>query len=222
MTFRLCATICWVGLLGPAAWAHVPYLETRDYSPEQPFAVGDVTQSKAVYAWLKNGGDVDVYNFEITAPTRLLVDVLVPVCPDYATFRPAYAIVGPGLPQPAEPIPYELPEGYGAIVVPPGDPSSWEVLYEPFGGKRYYDGPNFDQEISTPGQWSLVYWDPAGVGGDYVAAIGYEEAFSAADIIRSLIVTPLIRRDLELHSPCGGGSRRRRATAPSAHSAVAQ
>jgi hypothetical protein len=182
--------------------AHVPYVEVRDYSPQRPLALGEVTQSKAIYAWLQSGGDVDVYSFEITGTTRLFAEALVPVCPEYATFRPAFAVVGPGLPAPSQPIPYVLPEGYGAIVVEPGAPESWPVFYEPFGGKSYYDGPNFDAELSTPGRWYLVYWDPAGVGGDYVASVGYTESFGAIDILRAVVITPIIRQNGELHTTC--------------------
>ena len=39
------------------------------------------------------------------------------------------------------------------------------------------------------------------MGGDYCAIIGNVEQFGFRDIIRSLIVTPLIRFDLELHCP---------------------
>lgn len=193
------AGIC---LLAPVVEAHVPYLELRDYSEVHPLALGDVTQSKAIYAWLSSGSDVDVLTFEITGPTRLFAEALVPVCPAYATFRPAFAVVGPGLPQPEASIPFELPAGYGAWVVEPGAPESWDTFYEPFGGKSYYDGPNFDLQISTPGHWYLVYWDPAGVGGDYVASVGFTERFGLRDIARAVVLTPLIRQNAELHVPC--------------------
>lgn len=194
-----------LGLMCQVAMAHVPYIEFRDYSVSRPLSLGDIAQSKAIYSWLQNDSDVDVYTFEITGPTRLFAEALVPVCPAYATLRPTFAVIGPGLPEPTQAIPFEIPDGYGAIVVEPGPPESWNEFYEPFGGKSYYDGPNFDQEISTTGQWYLVYWDPAGVGGDYVGAVGYEETFSFIDILRSLILTLFIRLDLELHTPCAAG-----------------
>ena len=39
-------------------------------------------------------------------------------------------------------------------------------------------------------------------GGDYVAVLGAEEIWRVRDVIRALIITPLIRQDRELHTDC--------------------
>lgn len=194
---------------GPSATlAHVPYLERTDYTWEAPFRVrGSITQSIAVYAYLdpstSEAIEVDVYQFNISGPTRIYVQALVPACPVYAAFRPSFAIVGPGLPVPEAQLPFELPEGYGAIIVADYDPpQEWPIFYEPFSNKRYHDGPLFDQTLSTPGTYYVVYWDPAGTGGDCVAVLGYVEIWRFWDIIRALVNTPKIRWGLELHTDC--------------------
>jgi hypothetical protein len=194
--------------IAATAFAHVPYLETGDYSWDSPFRVrGSIAQSIAVYSFLTpdRGGvtEVDVYQFTIRRDTPVFVQVLVPVCPAYAAFRPSYAIVGPGLPAPGQQLPFDLPGGYGAIVVADYDPpQAWPTMYEPFGNQTYYQGPTFDQTFSTPGTYYVVYWDPAGLGGDYVAVLGDKEIWRPLDIIRALINTPKIRRGQELHSDC--------------------
>jgi hypothetical protein len=164
-----------------------------------------VAQSKAFYAWLESATDVDYFQFEVTNPVRIYTQAIVPMCPGYEQFLPWLAVIGPGLPPPTEALPagYTLPPGYGAIVVPnvtPGQPR--DTFYEPFGGKYYYDAPLFDQVVSTPGMWSIIYYDLTGDVGDYVGVVGIEERFRPADIIRSLINTPIIRNDGELHVPC--------------------
>jgi hypothetical protein len=86
--------------------------------------------------------------------------------------------VGPGLPEAEEKLPFKVPAGYGAVVVkntPPGQKRP--VFYEPFSGTKYYDAPAFDQKASTPGTWYVYYWDPYGMGGDYVAILGFRERF---------------------------------------------
>jgi hypothetical protein len=186
------------------AIAHVPYIEKRDFSEEQPFVVHDsVENSKAIYAWFETGVDVDVYTFEVTNPVKVYAQALVIACPSLEILLPWFAVVGPGLPVPDEELPFNLPDGYGAIVVKnknPGEPR--DTFYEPFSAKTYYDGPTFDQEVSTPGQWYVYYWDPYHVGGDYVAVIGSKESFSILDTFRSLINTPKIWFNLELHTEC--------------------
>ncbi len=195
-------------LTAGTALAHVPYLETTDFTWEKPFRVrGSIAQSIAVYAWLEvaDGAteDIDVYQFTLRRPTKVFVETLVPVCPAYAEFRPSFAIVGPGLDVPNEALPFELPEGYGAIVIPNYDQGQERpTFYEPFGNKSYYDGPEFEQVLSTPGTYYVVVWDPAGIGGDYVAVLGDKEIWWPWDIIRALIQTPKIRRGLELHTDC--------------------
>jgi hypothetical protein len=194
----------------PTIGAHVPYLEPRDYSEENPFKVRNtIEQSIAVYAWLENDGsnpstDIDVYQFEIGSdPMLVYIEAIVPVCGIYyQDFVPWFALVGPGLPAPNQTVPFTIPSGYGAIVkenVDPGDPR--ETFYEFFGGKWYYEGPTFEEEIGLPGTYYVYYWDPHEMGGDYVAVLGKTEEFGFRDIIRSLIVTPIIRFDFELHCP---------------------
>ncbi len=134
--------------IGLGALAHVPYLEHQDYAETEPFQVRkSIEQSIAVYAWLENDRinpckDIDVYTFEIANPTRVYIEAIVPVCPEYEEFVPWFALVGPGLPESEHELPFTIPEGYGVVVkenVKPGEPR--EKFYEPFGGKWYYEGP---------------------------------------------------------------------------------
>ena len=185
------------------ALAHVPYIETGDYSESRPFGVQPpVDKSIAAYAWFQTGADIDVYRFQVTGPTRVFAQAIVPVCPGYENLRPWFALVGPGLPAPTYAIPFVLRQGYGAIVVPnlPGEPR--RQFYEPFGGKSYYDGPALNMDVSTPGTWYIYMWDPYNHGGDYVGVIGDKEIWKLPDILRALMVTPIIRRDGELHTAC--------------------
>lgn len=194
--------------LGPAS-AHVPYLERRDYSQQTPFEVrGSIEQSIAAYAWIEFQGwapatHVDHYRFELAAPAKVFGQALVPVCPGYEQLLPWFAIVGPGLPPPTVELPFHLPDGDGAIVVPnlaPGEPRP--VFYEPFGGKWYYDGPTFEATLTVPGTYYAVYWDPLKLGGDYVAVLGDAEIWKLPDILRALVNTPIIRNNGELHTAC--------------------
>lgn len=191
-------------LLHGTAAAHVPYIENSDFTFEKPFHVkGSVENSIAVYGWLESGNDTDVYRLDIPRPARLYCNALVPVCPAYGQFLPWLAIAGPGLAAPDEPLPFALRQGYGAVVVKNIEPGEQrQQFYEPFGGKSYYTAPVFDQTVSQTGTWYLYVWDPSGLGGDYVAVIGFKERFSLLDILRALINTPKIRLDRELHTDC--------------------
>ena len=192
------------GFAALTAQAHVPYIENKDYSAEHPFAVKDsIENSKAIYAWFDTGTDVDVYTFEVSTPVTVYAKAIVIACPSLETLLPWFAVVGPGLPIPDEALPFKLPDGYGAVVVQnkkPGEPRV--TFFEPFSAKTYYDGPEFNQEVTTPGSWYIYYWDPYKIGGDYVAVLGSKESFSLLDTLRSLINTPKIWFNLELHTKC--------------------
>jgi hypothetical protein len=188
--------------------AHVPYIETYDYSEDNPLFVWKmIEKSKAFYAWLENDGvnpcdDIDVYKFQINNnPKNVYVELIVPVFEDYyKDFVPWFALVGPNLPEPDQNLPFDIPENYGVIVnenVLPG--SDRDTFYEPFGGKSYYYGPILDIDISEKGTYYIYCWDPYNKGGDYVLVIGKGEFFGPIDIIRSIINTGLIRKDMELH-----------------------
>jgi hypothetical protein len=201
-------TACLLSTAAGSALAHVPYLERTDYSEIAPFEVrGSIEQSIAVYSWVekRDGGpatDVDAYRFTIGEPTPVYVEAIVPVCPGYEDFRPSFALVGPGLPTAPAGLPFTVPNGYGAVVMDDPGTEPRESYFEPFGGKSYYQGPVLSQTLTTAGEYTVYYWDPDQGGGDYVAVLGDQEIWRLRDIIRALIVTPLIRRDRELHAPC--------------------
>jgi len=188
----------------PAVHAHVPYIENEDYSAEHPFVVTDsIENSKAVYAWFETGTDVDVYAFEVSEPVTVYANALVIACPSLETLLPWFAVAGPGLPVPDEELPFELPVGYGAVVVPNKNPGEQrDTFFEPFSAKTYFDGPEFSREVTTPGTWYVYYWDPYKIGGDYVAVLGLKESFSILDTVRSFINTVIIWFNLELHTTC--------------------
>ena len=176
----LVISICCFFILPLSASAHVPYLEHRDYTEEKPFIVRKmIDQSKAVYAWLafdneKPNNDIDVYQFKISNPKTMYFELIVPAVDDYYfEFVPWFAVVGPGFPDPNVTLPFDIPDGYGAIVMENVEPGAErETFYEPFGGKSYYEGPILEIQLENSGIYYLFCWDPYDTGGDYVLVIG--------------------------------------------------
>ena len=204
----LCVLMLVILFLLPTVYAHVPYFEHKDFTEEKPFIVKKtILQSIAVYSWLEYDGvnpsvDIDIYKFKVRIPNiRIYAELIGPVCGGfYENFVPWFALVGPGLPDPGQELPFDIPDGYGAIIkenVEPGTPR--ETFYEPFGGKDYYVGPSLDEKFSETGTYFVYVWDPYETGGDYVMVLGKYEIWLPSDIIRAFIYTPLIRKGLELH-----------------------
>lgn len=189
-----------LALMANGARAHVPYLEMTDFTAARPFKCPSAEQSIAVYSWLEDSTDIDFYTFTVTSNVSFFAEAIVPVFDPYADFRPSMALIGPGLPPPDAPLPVALPPRCGAIVLNDAGLEPRPQFYEPFGGKSYYQGPRLERTLA-PGKYMLVYWDPAGGVGDYTAAIGALELWTKSDILRALVVTPIIRNDGELHLP---------------------
>jgi hypothetical protein len=157
--------------------AHETFSEENDYSVENPFLISDsIENAKAVYARLEPSTDVDIYSFTVTKPVHVHARAFVPLVAGLEQFLPNLAVVGPGLPGAKEKLPFTPPVGYGVVVVkntPPG--KKRPTFYEPFSGTEYYDAPAFDQQVTSAGTWYVYYWDPYGMGGDYVAILGFRE-----------------------------------------------
>lgn len=190
-------------LTGSQALAHVPYFEARDLTEKVPFVVRDITQSKAIYAYLESAEDQDSYLLLVTEAVRIYAKTIIPYCSQYADFRPSFALIGPDLPTATEDLPVEIPEGYGAIIRhDPPRGASRPSMYEYFSDQFYFEAPVLDINVTEPGDYRLIWWDPAGQVGDYVAIIGRRENFSAEDMSRSMTNTRELRKRSYLHGSC--------------------
>ena len=79
--------------------------------------------------------DIDVFKFKIkNKPKNVYIELIVPVIGDYyKDFVPWFALVGPNLSIPDHELPFNLPDGYGAIVNENVEPGyDREEFFEPF------------------------------------------------------------------------------------------
>ena len=189
--------------LAVPAVAHVPYFEETDLSGGSPFVITDITQSKAIYAYLESPDDRDPYLLLVREPVRIYVKVIVPYCKSYVDFRPSFALIGPGLPAPDAALPIDLPEGHGAIIRhDPPQGASRPSMFEFFSDQFYFEGPVLDINVERTGDYRVVYWNPEGDTGDYLAIIGRREDFSPDDWARSFTNTIEIRKRSYIHGVC--------------------
>ncbi len=191
-------------LAGGAALGHVPFLEQEDYSFDAPYIVEDVTNSKSIHAALTSPDDVDVYLIRIEEPTRIYTTTNVPFCPQFATFGVTYALTGPGLPAPESALPFDLPEGHGAVIVrdQPGSAEDRPTWLEPFSGRQMYTAPEYAIDDAPPGDYRMVVWSERGETGNYIAVIGEAEIFNAPEIQQVRMTSPLLKNGQNLMVDC--------------------
>ena len=152
------------GFALPAA-AHRPVIEKGDGEPttlEDP-----VHASQAVYGRLAEPGEVDVYTFTPAADGEIPVEVLVPVRPSNAEFRPSFSFGEDAADQPIENVP-----------APAGDR---EVYFEEFSVERLYKQVERTYPVRAGVLYRVVVFEPAGHVGDYALGIGSAEDFAGAD-----------------------------------------
>lgn len=123
-------------LIGPerSAFAHSP----GKLDAAAPYVVADPTNSKALYGVFVTGEERFVIQISYDERFAQPVELLVPHTDSLFVHRPAYAVVGPGLPPPSvqerAALPTALPDGWGrrrsqSGVATPGD---LRELHAPF------------------------------------------------------------------------------------------
>jgi hypothetical protein len=186
-----------------AAYAHVPYIEDKDYPEGPDFVITDVDQSKAFYAYL-DADDIDSFEIILAEPGRVYVSTLIPFCREYAYYDVNFALIGPGLPAQTTELPVAVPEGQGAIahIAAFKDWSKRSFMYEMFSDRRYFEGRSYTMRSAPAGTFRFVVWHEDGLPGDYIAIVGRAEEFSASDMQLAVVNTPIIRRKEEMRGAC--------------------
>ena len=196
-------------VLGGSAFAHQTLLEKNDTSGfDNALTIPKPEFSFAIYARLGAPGDVDYFKFEVKQPMDINAGLLVPFSEKFADFYPVYAIVGPGLPAPLSDIPFELPPGYGAMVVNSKPVTPRPSFYEPFTATRFYKGiTEFDRRVEVPGTYYIVVWHPEGEYGDYLVSYGRTESFTFKELVDSYKIVYEVKSgawgDKRGHAPAG-------------------
>lgn len=161
--------------LGRTSHAHVPLVAERELEVEAPEV------SHAIYGTL--GGDLDevfVSRLRFAEPFALPFEILVPRRRALADHRPAFAVVGPGLPAPTAEqlavLPRPLPAGAG-LFLELNDAPERPVIFESFTRRAFWSSGPVALALEA-GEHEVWVFSPAGTAGDFVLGFGVEEDFS--------------------------------------------
>ena len=184
------AASLWRGVVGalllvPAlAWANKPVL----LQPDTAYEVDDPKVSWAFFVRFQSGEEFFVSRLRLEGPFSTLFEILVPRVAELKEHRPAYAVVGPGLPAPTDAeraaLPRPLPPGWGAYV-DLNTPSPRPTVFEGVMRTAYWSsGP---VALALPaGTFELWMWSPQRTRGKSVLSFGVEEKVTAEDFGRLL------------------------------------
>jgi hypothetical protein len=169
------ALVLGVLLLSPArvAEAHTP----GKLLAATPYDVQNPADSYALFGVFETGAERFV--IRLTHPTRFAapVEIFVPHIDELKGHRPAYAVVGPGLPIPTAEelaaLPAPLPAGWGAEVELNAR-SPRAVLFESI-MRRFYWTSEPLAVVFPAGASEIWVWSPAGTTGKFGLGFGVEE-----------------------------------------------
>jgi len=165
------------------AWAHRPLwddgegqdmahaIEIKDV--DIPQVVYHEVKPEVPYLWLK---------FEAREGQEIYLELGVPVIERLKNFRPALALLGPGLP--AVKVPFEIPAGLGGQVLDTNTVSEPRVFNEEFTGTDSW--VLREQRLAAPrmGSYFIVIYVPSGERGKVWVSCGERESFGPLDIFR--------------------------------------
>lgn len=166
--------------------AETPILETNQ--PNNDFAlyedapyVPDPWFMWFVLGQLQSADDVDMAKLDYKAGDRFKAEMFIPAHEELRDFNPNIALIGPGLPQPTQPLPFEVPPGMGVIVA---TSDSTFDYFDVFTQMTYWPRAKIDITMPATGRYYVATWgEPVGMAR-YALDIGVMETFAPAVVGR--------------------------------------
>jgi hypothetical protein len=171
-----------VALLPGSADGHIPVFSSADSgsSADNAVFIDDGTISHAVY----HEGTAEAprlwVTYDLEAGQQIYAQLGVPVLDRLVDFRPAMAILGPGLP--AVELPFDIPEGLGGILFTTDEIAEPEFFHEEFTGTDSWIFGFIEDTAPQTGTYYAVVYVPSGDLGKFWVAVGRRESFAIEDI----------------------------------------
>lgn len=179
-TLLTCALIL-VAMNG--AWAHSYIANDGSHTDaNNAIPMRDIDISQVVYHAVTPDTTTIWLRFDGTTGGVAKIQLGVPKIDGLEDYRPAFALLGPGMPS-IDGLPFAVPDGYGGVVYTTDDVANPDIYDEEFTGTLSW---RFDmQEIALPenGTYYIVGYVPDGNLGKFWIAPGTAEKFTLRDII---------------------------------------
>lgn len=170
-------------ILSSPAYAHRPTMsDGTAIDAAHAIEFQDVQISRVVYHDATKQAPQVWITFEVDKPQELFLQIGVPVLDRLRQYRPALALLGPGLPDVR--VPFEFPKGLGGMVLDTRDVEKPEDFYEPFTGTRSWILKEQNVKLPDAGRYYVVAYDPDGKSGKLWAALGRKEEWGAKDMLK--------------------------------------
>lgn len=161
--------------------AHRPlFTEDKASGPDAAVSIKDPQISQVVYREIAKDSAQVWLTFEVPADFQLFAQIGVPAIDRLKDFRPAMAIVGPGLPD-NDP-PFALPKDVGAKVLLTKEVSKPRFFHEHFTNTDSWILRSETVVLPKAGRYYLVGYSPDKQTGKLWLSVGKKESFSLEDL----------------------------------------
>jgi len=171
-----------LGLLMPsAAYAHRMIWNVGVHTNAgSAIAIEDPSISQVIYHDVTEAAPQIWLTFDAKAGQSLYMQLGVPVLDRLVDYRPAMALIGPGLPEPEGDLPFEVPSGMGVLVFPSGTP---QYFLEEFTGTEDWIMREEEVDLPATGRYYFLGYEPEPENGKLWISLGRKEHFGLRDIL---------------------------------------
>jgi len=164
-------------VLSDAAFAHQPFFEDPDTTPNSPMSVSDPEISTALYSTLESPGDVDYFSFEVSARQTIEIGITIPQIEGQQQFAPTIGVIAAGLDRE---LVSELPSDAIELVSEQKGAELLEaveatIFFEPFSRTAYWRRQRRRITFPSAGEAVVVVWHPQESVGRYTLVVGQRE-----------------------------------------------
>ena len=169
-------------LTGGAAFGHRPIMSYGTaVDAEHALRIWNVQMSRVVYHRVTERAPQVWITFDVERAQPLTIQLGVPVIARLQKYRPAVALLGPGLPEVE--LPFEVPQGLGGLVFETDDVDRPAVFDEPISTTRSWILVDTTAELPEAGTYYVVAFHPEEETGKLWVSTGEAEDFTLADIV---------------------------------------
>jgi hypothetical protein len=158
--------------------AHRPvFAKNAATSPKTAIPLTEPQVSQVVYREITEKSSQIWLSFDVPEDFELYIQIGVPVIGRLEEFRPAMAVVGPGLPD--RDMPFETPKATGAKVFTTNKVLEPRLFHEHFTGTKSWILRSETVSLPQAGRYYLVAYSPEKQTGKLWLSIGNKESFRA-------------------------------------------
>ncbi len=179
--------------MASSGFAHMPYWSEGEFvDQETAMMIDDIEASILVYNEVTCDSEQLWLTFDAQPEEKLFVQLGTPLLERLRDYYPSMAILAKGLPEPEQELPFEIPEGLGAIVIETDEDTEYYEYFEEFSETDFVIMFEEEYVLKEGGVGYVVAWHPERRTGKLYTAVGTREDFNDEILAKYVTATPAL------------------------------